>query len=63
MLRPGVVPITRITKIYDLVRGFDCVNKAGICELVTRNAAIAAIKGGGSPSPCKAAGCNKRGKK
>jgi hypothetical protein len=37
MPRPGVVPITRITKIYDLVRGFDWVNKAGICELVIWN--------------------------
>jgi hypothetical protein len=38
--------VARITEIYDLVRGFDCVKKARICELLVRSTAIVArIKG------------------
>jgi hypothetical protein len=33
MHRPWTGSIVRIAKIYDLMRDFDWVNKAGICEL------------------------------
>jgi hypothetical protein len=36
MRRPSGGRIARITKIYDVARGFDCMNKAGICELGIR---------------------------
>jgi hypothetical protein len=36
MRRPSGGRIARITKIYDRARGFDCMNKAGICELGIR---------------------------
>jgi hypothetical protein len=45
--RPGRASGARIAKIYDLMHGFDWVNKGGICELATakqtqHNAAIVA---------------------
>jgi hypothetical protein len=43
--------VARITKIYDPVRGFDCMNKAGICELLVRVTAIVARKQGRGRSP------------
>jgi hypothetical protein len=42
MRRSGVGSIARIAKIYDLMRGFDWVNKAGICERVALNVAVIA---------------------